>query len=116
MSIGESFSLLLMYRTLLYTAPLWIFVWLFRRRLGLARQQSLPPGPPADPIIGHIRSLPPVDQPEVFHEWAKTYGDAMYLEVLGRKTIILDSIEAANDLLDKRSAIYSCRPNCVIFH
>ncbi|KAK0491979.1 cytochrome P450 [Armillaria luteobubalina] len=105
-----------MYRTLLCTAPLWIFVWLFRWRLGLARQQSLPPGPPADPIIGHIRSLPRVDQPEVFHEWAKTYGDVMYLEVLSRKMIILDSIEAANDLLDKRSAIYSCRPNCVIFH
>ncbi|KAK0477421.1 cytochrome P450 [Armillaria novae-zelandiae] len=104
-----------MYRTLLYTAPFWIFVWLFLRRLGLARQQSLPPGPPADPIVGHIRSLPPVDQPEVFHEWAKTYGDVMYLEVLGRKMIILDSIEAANDLLDKRSAIYSCRPDCVIF-
>ncbi|KAK0231772.1 cytochrome P450 [Armillaria nabsnona] len=100
---------------LLYTGPLWIFVWLIRWRLELARQQSLPPGPPADPIIGHIRILPPVGQPEVFHEWAKTYGDVMYLEVLGRKMIILDSAEAANDLLDKRSANYSCRPNCVIF-
>ncbi len=39
----------------------------------------------------------------------------MYLEVLGRKMIILDSVKAANDLLDKRSAIYSCRPDCVIF-
>ncbi|KAK0439095.1 cytochrome P450 [Armillaria borealis] len=109
-------SLLLMdWNLLLYTAPLWIFAWLFRQRLGLAKQQSLPPGPPADPIIGHIRILPPVGQPEVFHEWAKTYGDVMYLEVLGRKMIILDSVEAANDLLDKRSANYSCRPECVVF-
>ncbi|KAK0201237.1 cytochrome P450 [Desarmillaria ectypa] len=101
---------------LLYTAPLWILVWLFRRRLGLARQESLPPGPPADPIIGHLRVIPPAGLPEVFHGWAKTYGDVMYLEVLGRKMIILDSVEAANDLLDMRGANYSCRPNFVIFH
>ncbi|PBK64690.1 hypothetical protein ARMSODRAFT_458629 [Armillaria solidipes] len=73
-------SLLLMdWNLLLYTAPLWIFAWLFRQRLGLARQESLPPGPPADPIIGHIRILPPVGQPEVFHEWAKTYGKFVVL-------------------------------------
>ncbi|KAG7441948.1 cytochrome P450 [Guyanagaster necrorhizus] len=100
----------------LYTAPLWIFVWLFRRRLGLARQESLPPGPSGDPIIGHLRIIPPVGQPEAFHEWAKSYGDVMYLEVLGRKMVILDSMEAANDLLDKRSANYSCRPNFVIYN
>lgn len=39
----------------------------------------------------------------------------MYLEVLGRKMIILDTLQAANDLLDKRSAIYKCRPNFVVF-
>lgn len=40
----------------------------------------------------------------------------MYLEVLGRKMIILDTLQAANDLLDKKSAIYKCRPNFVVFN
>lgn len=39
----------------------------------------------------------------------------MYLELLGRKMIILDTLEAANDLLDKRSTIYSCRPKLVVY-
>ncbi|KAE9399443.1 hypothetical protein BT96DRAFT_791405, partial [Gymnopus androsaceus JB14] len=59
--------------------------------------------PRGDPIIGHLRKLPPPNQlSEVFHEWAKEYGDVMCLEVLGRKMIILDTLEAANDLLEKR--------------
>ncbi|KAE9396845.1 cytochrome P450 [Gymnopus androsaceus JB14] len=89
-----------------------VHVVLRKRRI----RRYLPPGPQADPLIGHLRKIPPVGQPEVFHEWAKKYGDVMYLEVLGRKIIILDTLEAANDLLDKRSAIYSCRPNFVVFN
>ena len=40
----------------------------------------------------------------------------MYLEVLGRKMVILDTLEVANDLLEKRSSIYSCRPEFVVFN
>ncbi|KAJ7609926.1 cytochrome P450 [Roridomyces roridus] len=46
----------------------------------------------------------------VFHEWAKTYGDVMYLEVLGNPMIVLNTEQVAVDLLNKRSAIYSDRP------
>ncbi|KAK7046145.1 hypothetical protein VNI00_007148 [Paramarasmius palmivorus] len=37
-------------------------------------------------------------------------GDVMYLKVFNREMIVLNSIEAAHDLLDKRSANYSSRP------
>ena len=38
-------------------------------------RKPLPPGPRADPIIGHLRKIPPPHQlSEVLHEWAKTYG------------------------------------------
>jgi hypothetical protein len=37
-------------------------------------------------------------------------GDVIYLEVLGKPMLVLNSMEAINDLLDKRSDIYSCRP------
>lgn len=40
----------------------------------LHSRKSLPPGPAADPFIGHLRKIPPVQQAEVFHEWAKQHG------------------------------------------
>ena len=42
--------------------------------LKLHSHKPLPPGPKADPIIGHLRKIPLTQQPEVFHEWAKKYG------------------------------------------
>ncbi|KAJ3492023.1 hypothetical protein NLI96_g261 [Meripilus lineatus] len=70
----------------------------------------LPPGPPADPIINHLRVIPTKNHPQAFHEWTKAYGDVVYVNALGKSFIILGSEEAASDLLDKRSANYSDRP------
>lgn len=41
-------------------------------------------------------------------------GDVMHLHFLGRSVIVLNSVQAAVDLLDKRSANYSDRPTFVI--
>ncbi|KAJ6524200.1 cytochrome P450 [Mycena capillaripes] len=79
------------------------------------RASMLPPGPPGDPLIGHLLRIPSTDSATVFHEWSKTYGDVMCLKVLGRTMIILDSYQAAMDLLDKRGSIYSDRPKFTLF-
>ncbi|KAF8074603.1 cytochrome P450 [Lyophyllum atratum] len=70
----------------------------------------LPPGPPADPLIGHLLRIPPAGQDVFFHELGKLYGDVVHLNVLGKTLIILNSVQAATDLLDKRSHNYSDRP------
>ncbi|KAJ7674371.1 cytochrome P450 [Mycena rosella] len=75
-----------------------------------SRAAMLPPGPPGDPVIGNLRYMPTDQSAEVFHEWSKKYGDVMYLEVLGRRIVILDTHQAAVDLLEKRSSNYSDRP------
>ncbi|KAJ6472441.1 cytochrome P450 [Mycena sanguinolenta] len=75
----------------------------------------LPPGPPGDPFIGHLLRMPSNDSALVFHQWAKTYGPVMHLQVLGRDMIILDSYQAALDLLDKRGLIYSDRPKFTLY-
>ncbi|KAJ7648206.1 cytochrome P450 [Mycena polygramma] len=75
----------------------------------------LPPGPPLHPLIGHLLRMPSTDSALRFHQWSKTYGDVMYLEVLGRRMIILDSYHAAVDLLDKRGSIYSDRPSFTLY-
>ncbi|KAL0947947.1 hypothetical protein HGRIS_010576 [Hohenbuehelia grisea] len=69
----------------------------------------LPPGPRADPLIGHLRSIPTKDEAKVFHEWAQRYGDVVYIHALGKSIVVVDSVDVAIDLLEKRSAIYSDR-------
>ncbi|TFY67214.1 hypothetical protein EVJ58_g1763 [Rhodofomes roseus] len=53
----------------------------------------------------------PQDHPWlVYSAWADTYGDVVHLEALSDHIVILNSVQAAKDLLDGRSAIYSDRP------
>ena len=83
----------------------------------------LPPGPPRDPFIGHLRHLPQDNQPEVFAEWGRIYGrftftqyeynylqtlgDIIYLGFPGNSILVLNSVKAAHDLLEVRSSNYS---------
>ncbi|KAG6836285.1 hypothetical protein H0H93_009476 [Arthromyces matolae] len=73
----------------------------------------LPPGPPTDPIIGHLRKVQLDDM--TLYELSKTYGDVIYLEMLGQPVVVLNSTEAAVELLERRSANYSDRPRFHIY-
>lgn len=42
-------------------------------------------------------------------------GDVMHLKVLGRNMIVLNSVQAATDLLEGRSAQYSDRPSMNVY-
>lgn len=42
-------------------------------------------------------------------------GDIFYLEILGRKIVVVNNYEMANELMDKRSANYSDRPVFPLF-
>lgn len=44
-----------------------------------------------------------------------TVGDIFYLEILGRKIVIVNNYDMANELMDKRSANYSDRPVFPLF-
>jgi hypothetical protein len=41
-------------------------------------------------------------------------GDTVYIHCLGKKILVLNSLEATRDLLDQRSSIYSNRPRFVL--
>lgn len=38
---------------------------------------NYPPGPPSDPLIGHLRVLPFENRDMIFHTWAKEYGERL---------------------------------------
>ena len=70
---------------------------------------NLPPGPPGDVVIGHIRRIPLEYSWIEFGKWAKKYGDVVYVHVFGKPMIILNTYAAARDLMEKRGRNYSDR-------
>jgi hypothetical protein len=99
----------------------------------------LPPGPPAEPILGHFRKIPALSPEHKYIEWGRQYckpsttsesctrrealtnnprikaSDILYLNVLGRPIIVINSAKVAHDLLDKRGANYASRPRFVLY-
>ncbi|KAF8970100.1 cytochrome P450 [Flammula alnicola] len=71
----------------------------------------LPPGPRKLPLIGNLLDVPSKFEWEAFQAWGKEYdSDIIHLNVAGTSIIVLNSLKAAYDLMDKRSSIYSSRP------
>ncbi|KAI4934694.1 hypothetical protein J4E85_002552 [Alternaria conjuncta] len=75
------------------------------------RPANYPPGPPTLPIIGNLHLMPKEKPHLQFQKWAEEYGP-VYSLILGTKVmVVLSSDQAVKDLLDKRSGIYSSRPD-----
>ncbi|KAJ7186809.1 putative monooxygenase [Mycena filopes] len=74
------------------------------------RKSSYPPGPRRLPIVGNAFQIPKHWQWLTYSAWAQKYGPVVYLEAVGQPLVLLNSYEAAKDLLEQRSAIYSDRP------
>lgn len=109
------------------------FVLLVLKLLTIGRRdKDYPPGPPTIPILGNIHQVQLVSGPRhlwciltthqmptrdahlQFQKWANEYGPIYSLMLGTRVLIVLSSDQAVKDLLDKRSAIYSARPDMYI--
>ncbi|KAF8995026.1 cytochrome P450 [Cyathus striatus] len=72
----------------------------------------LPPGPRGYPLIGNLLDIPAEFPWEAFTKWSAMHGsDIVFAETFGAKFIILSTVKCADDLLTKRSSIYSSRPS-----
>lgn len=87
-----------------------------------------PPGPKPSFLLGNLLDLPKSLPWITYFSWAKQYGKyfdhiyfpvfhqpsiigkIMHFNILGQHIIVLNSLDAAIDLLEKRSRIYSDRP------
>ncbi|KAL1738110.1 cytochrome P450, partial [Schizophyllum fasciatum] len=76
----------------------------------------LPPGPLAEPLLGHLRIVPQRDAERAYFRRSKECNsDLIHVNVLGQPIIVLHSVHSATELLEKRGAIYSDRPSLAFF-
>ncbi|KAK7472778.1 hypothetical protein VKT23_000886 [Stygiomarasmius scandens] len=90
-----------------------IFVALSAYRAAFSRLR-LPPGPRPLPVIGNVHQIPTVSPEEGFTRWREDYGSVVHASIFGSSLIILNTMDAVQDLLEKKSAIYSDRPRFVL--
>ncbi|KAF9016298.1 cytochrome P450 [Hymenopellis radicata] len=62
------------------------------------------------PVLGNLFDMPTEKHWLKFTEWAEEFGDVVYLNIPGTPIVILNSLKATNELMEKRSANYSDRP------
>ncbi|RWA13097.1 hypothetical protein EKO27_g2010 [Xylaria grammica] len=75
------------------------------------RPEGYPPGPPTLPLIGNLHLMPKQKGHLQFERWANEYGP-IYSLILGTQVmVVISSDKVVKDLLDKRSGIYSSRPD-----
>ncbi|TFK34081.1 cytochrome P450 [Crucibulum laeve] len=80
----------------------------------LKKPSNLPPGPPASMLGDNTRDVPAIRPWRTFMEWRKRYGNVMSFYLGRTPVIVLGSLKAATDLLDKRGNIYSSRPRNIV--
>ncbi|KAG8956971.1 hypothetical protein FRC00_004648 [Tulasnella sp. 408] len=74
----------------------------------------LPPGPVPLPLLGNILDMP-LDRLAIgFTKFGEKYGPMTFVKVPGSNILIINSYEAATDLLDKRGTLYADRPRMVM--
>ncbi|QRW23970.1 cytochrome P450 family protein [Rhizoctonia solani] len=74
------------------------------------RKLRHPPAPRSLPFIGNILSIPSGLDYLGYFELGKRLGsDIIYMDMMGKPAIVLNTAQAASDLFEKRSAIYSDR-------
>ena len=91
------------------------------------QQRPYPPGPKPKPIIGNFFDLPTKDLANVYLEWGRKYnselndsfcpfadtwviGSIVHASALGSHVVVVNKLEDAAELLDRRAPKYSDRP------
>ncbi|KAJ7101265.1 cytochrome P450 [Mycena belliarum] len=70
----------------------------------------LPPGPKKLPLLGNILDIPATHPWEKYMAWSKELDtDILHVDLAGSSLIVLSSLKATEDLMEKRSAMYSDR-------
>ncbi|KAF9001516.1 cytochrome P450 [Cyathus striatus] len=92
-----------------------VTVYLYLRSRG--RHIPLPPGPRKLPLIGNVLDIPSDFPSKGYDDMCKKYNsDIIHLNAFGTDIVVVNTYETAQELLEKRSAIYSSRPRAIMFN
>ncbi|KAL8292083.1 hypothetical protein RQP46_001549 [Phenoliferia psychrophenolica] len=75
---------------------------------------NLPPGPTPTFFVGNRNQVPGEKPWRWFRDLNLQYGPVVYLQMGQTPTIVLGTAQAAWDLLEKKSSIYSSRPRFIM--
>lgn len=70
-------------------------------RFRAPRGMMLPPGPVRLPLVGKLFNAPQERTWPTYTDWARIYGDVVYMEIFGGPVIIVNSAKAAIKLFEK---------------
>ncbi|KAG5722533.1 O-methylsterigmatocystin oxidoreductase [Termitomyces sp. T112] len=69
-----------------------------------------PPGPPTKLLSGNFGELPTTLPWLKYTDWAKQYGGLVHLRAYNDHVVVVNTVEDAVAMLEKRSCVYSDRP------
>ncbi|KAJ4480021.1 cytochrome P450 [Lentinula aciculospora] len=78
------------------------------------KSTTSPPGPPGLPFLGVVSLLWERKPWLRFTEWKEVHGPVVQLKIFGKTIVILNTHEAAFDLLCRRSRTYNGRPRSIL--
>ncbi|KAF9527932.1 cytochrome P450 [Crepidotus variabilis] len=88
-----------------------ICLYVFKEKWLTSSKPPYPPGPTDQSwFTGNLSDFPVEAIWLKFTEWADEFGDIVHLRVLDKHSIIVNSLDVAKELFEKRSNIYSSRP------
>ncbi|PCH43316.1 cytochrome P450 [Wolfiporia cocos MD-104 SS10] len=99
----------------IFAIVLAVILWHYDDRQNHVKGKKLPPGPKSLVFIGNSHQLSPTYMQKQLTEWKLKYGDIIYARLFQKPVIILNSVQSAQDLLDKKSSIYSDRPHTILY-
>ncbi|GAV99374.1 cytochrome p450 [Lentinula edodes] len=70
----------------------------------------MPPGPQGWPLIGNLLDLPTAYEWEIFAKWGERWGDLLSVSIFGTTVVVINSYKRCQEMLDKKSNVYSDRP------
>jgi len=65
-------------------------------------------------VLGNALDMPSSHEWEKAAEWRTKYGDLVFVNVLGKPLLFLNSYEMAVELLERRATVYASRPHFVM--
>lgn len=91
-----------------------VAAWIWKKYSAVQKHLPYPPGPKGYPLIGNVFDMPTEYAWISVYEMKKKYGDLIFMQVIGKPILFVNSYSIASALLDRRSLTYSSRPKSIM--